>query len=59
MTESSALMGVINLLETGQPISKEAIDEIRRILTLLQGEGWSGFLPADRALQAIIDASRK
>jgi hypothetical protein len=55
---NSALLGFINIIEAGQRPSDEAIDEIRRVLTLLQGEGWSGFITADRALEAIIRESR-
>jgi len=54
---TSALQGVIEKLERGERLSADAIDELRRVLRLLQGEGWSGFITADDALRAIIRAT--
>jgi hypothetical protein len=61
MTEhtTSALYGVIDRMRNGMPITVEAVDEIARVLRLLQGQGWSGFIPADESLQAIIDGDEK
>lgn len=56
---NSTLMGLIDMLKRGEQLSDEAIDEIDRTFLLLRGEGWSGFIPADQALAAIIRASRK
>lgn len=55
MTDTaSALGGVIEKLERGEKLSPEAIKEIDRLLALLRGEGWSGFITADSAVEAIL-----
>lgn len=54
----SALGGVINKLQRGEPLTAEAIEEIDRTLALLKGEGWSGFITADDALRTIIEVKR-
>lgn len=57
--DSSALYGVINKLRAGEQIDDAAIEEIARVLQLLEDEGWSGLLPADVALESIVRASRE
>lgn len=56
MTGRSALAGVIPKLERGVKLSDEAVNEIARLLAGLQAEGWSGFIPADAALSALVEA---
>jgi hypothetical protein len=51
----SALQGVIEKLRKGEKLSDEAIDEIDRLLGKLQGEGWSGAIPADDALRILVN----
>lgn len=51
---SSELAGVIGKLQRGERLSAEAIAELDRLLGLLRDEGWSGFIPADEALAAVL-----
>lgn len=47
----SALGGVV---ETLMPINPDAANEIDRLLTILRGHGWSGFITADEALTVAL-----
>ena len=50
---ASEIFGFVPL-EKADYISPEALRELDRVLKLLQGQGWSGFITADEALQEIL-----
>lgn len=53
---TSQLHGVIGRLRTGKPLHEAAVNEIERLLEVLSNEGWSGFIPADEAAKALVEA---
>jgi hypothetical protein len=55
----STLGGVMETLEAGQPLASVQIEELDRLFTLLSEQGWSGLIPADQALAAIVAANAR
>lgn len=51
----STLKGVYRRLVDGVPLDDEQVDELARLLDALREQGWSGSIPADEALESIID----
>lgn len=56
-TGKSSLNGVIDTLRNKKPLTNRQIDEIERTLQALADEGWSGSIPADHAVRALIKSS--
>lgn len=54
----SELNFVIGKLKRGSRLDIPAIDEIERTLLILRDNGWSGIIPADEALRALIPKRR-
>ena len=55
---TSELNFVIGKLRRGSRLDPPQIDEIERTLLILRDNGWSGFVPADEALLALIPRRR-
>lgn len=56
-SEYSNLGGFIELMESTEAFSDEAIAEIESVLNLLTEQGWGGTITADKALSIVIDGT--